>query len=266
VSEGLIADRHLAHKSSPPAFLFSTFYSWLPHWNVAASYDPESRITYAYIQQIDTGPSNMDYFIRYLKAAENAVLHPLLLPILISDLRTSSVMLPVKELGVGLTEIESKLTGSGLTTMRVMNPLDLDLPSISADLLTCSAKANDRARNVEFFLTVLERIGKALDTFTFNASKQGVLHTAMLRQHVEYLVISNQSMILRLKHMQTVTQTSLSGVRPYLAQSSRPLPQTQNKIYHRSTTTPPNATTGSISPSLKTPNSSPTPASATAPP
>src|SRR5207244_4477820 len=110
------ADQNLSHHSSPSGFLFSTFYFWLPHWNVAASYDSETRITYTYIQQIDTEPSNLDYFIRYLNAAGIAILHPLLLPILISDLRTSSVMLPVKELGVGLTEIESKLTGSDLTT------------------------------------------------------------------------------------------------------------------------------------------------------
>src|SRR5436190_23314087 len=101
-----------------------------PFWCVAASWDPESSITYAFLHCIsDPEEESVPRIKRFLTKMAPLAMHPMLLPVLIMDLETNLTLRDDEYWTGEINEVENE-TRQRPYDAKTVDPLDLDLPPI----------------------------------------------------------------------------------------------------------------------------------------
>jgi hypothetical protein len=137
-------------------------------------------------------------------------IHPMLLPILIMDLETTST-LNDDEYWTGLMqEVESE-TRQRAKDSEIVDPFDLDLPSIVQRLNGCSYFLSLIERESEAVLLHLRQTRDAISDLQIK-SPSFETETRTLTRHVDFLIESRKNLFLRLQNLQRRSQIQLAFV------------------------------------------------------
>jgi hypothetical protein len=209
------------------AYIFATSANYVPYWNMAASYDPSTGITYAIVHCKDVKRTDGELdclgltsgFLSNIKAAAQSYLHPLLPLIAIVDRMTSQNALD-SNLTVSQLRYAEEMTGQRFYIREERPELDtlaLDFPLIVATLNECSNLTTYLEKVADRHIIALTQMIELIDEIT---SLTAVPHTTThllgcsvsLRRHAKFLLVSNQNTFSRLKYDQQQAQTLLNVV------------------------------------------------------
>jgi hypothetical protein len=155
-------------------------------------------------------------------------MHPMMLPVMITDMDTSLALGTFGNAGSMLRKIEAEtgqnalITSLGHESVLVDDPLALDLLSLVNRLSKCSANVRVSKKDSEVVLEHLRLIRIVIDEVAsgaapFSSDAYGHLQSSSreLRRHVDYLISSRKILLLRFQEVQLGAQTQLSVVRIY---------------------------------------------------
>ncbi|KAI9869101.1 MAG: hypothetical protein M1813_002925 [Trichoglossum hirsutum] len=204
------------------SYIFSTMFHHCPFWCVAASWDPERNITYAFMHctsEPDRG--SIPRIKRFLTGVAPRVMHPILLPLLIMDMETDLTLGDDEDWTLEINKIENE-TRQAPRVAQAVDPLDLDLPSIVQRLNGCSV-----------FLSLIERESEAV-LLHLDQARGMILSlesdlpghkksTDMLIRYIDFMINSRKNLFLRLQNLQRRSQTQLAFTYNFLAQRDNKL-------------------------------------------
>ena len=193
-------------------YIFSMVFHHLPFWFVAASWDCERNITYAYLHcTSESSEESIPRIKRFITQMASYALHPLLLPVLIMDLETN---LTLREDGRWTREINEieKETRQRPYDSEAVDPLNLNLSSIMQRLNGCSVFLSLIEQESEVMLLHLNQVHEILDVQLTSLILGNPSRT--LTKHVEFLINSRKNLLLRLQNLQRRSQTQLAFVCP----------------------------------------------------
>ena len=209
------------------AYIFATSANYTPYWNMAASFDPSTGMTYAIVHCKDVRKMDgeVNYveltsdFVSNIKEAAQSYLHPLLPLIAIVDRMTSTNAQDATST-LSQLRLAQNMTGQRFYIREERPELDtlaLDFPLIVTTLNECSTLTTYLEKVADRHITALTRMIEFIDEIT---SSTAVPHTtthllgcsAGLKRHANFLLVSNQNALSRLKYDQHGTQTQLSVV------------------------------------------------------
>ncbi|KAH6691097.1 hypothetical protein BKA61DRAFT_285199 [Leptodontidium sp. MPI-SDFR-AT-0119] len=189
------------------SYVFSTLFHHCPFWALAAFWDSEKNITYAFLQ-CDPG-SNRDSIPRlkrFLAKSAPQALHPLLVPVLIMDLETNLTLRDDERWTAEIRNVESETGQEPDCRAKTLDPFDLDLPGIVQRLNGCSVFLSLIERESE---VVLLHLDQALNMISDLQSMSPNLRKSsnQLTGHVNFLISSRKNLFLRLQNLQRRSQT-----------------------------------------------------------
>jgi hypothetical protein len=121
------------------AYVFSTLFHHCPFWALAAFWDSEKNISYAFLQCTEeSGRSSIPRLERFLAKSAPQDLHPLLVPVLIMDLETNLTLVDNERWTIEINNAESETGQEPDRTTKTLDPFSLDLPGIVQRLNACS--------------------------------------------------------------------------------------------------------------------------------
>jgi hypothetical protein len=182
-----------------------------PFWGLAAFWDSEKNITYAFLHCIsEVDRESIPRFKRFLTESAPLAMHPMLLPVLIMDLETNSTLVDDEHWTTEIKKVERETRQEPGTTKPV-GSLDIDLPSIV-----------QRMNGASVFLSLIERESEAV-LLHLNQARRMVSDlqstsprlrqsSIMLIRHIEFLVNSRKNLLFRLQNLQRRSQTQLAFV------------------------------------------------------
>jgi hypothetical protein len=217
---------HMMSTNECPAYIFATRFHFLPFWSMAASYNPATKTTNALLHcEFSEGFDSIGRFKQYVKSMASQM-HPIMLPVMVSDMDTSLALGTFANAGSSLRKIEAETGQNALITDRenetvsVDDPLSLDLSSLVNRLSRCSSDVRVSEKDSEVVLEHLRLIRSTIDEVTGGAppfSSDAYEHlqssSRQLRRHVDYLINSRKILLLRFQEVQLGAQTQLSVVR-----------------------------------------------------
>jgi hypothetical protein len=173
---------------------------------MAASWDPKTNTTYAYLHcRADPEEGSIDRIKRFLYEMAPTALHPILLPILVMDLETDLTLRDDSILHSDVLNIETKTSGG------IVDILELDLPSMVENLNATSVFISKIERDCESALLHLEKAKTMISEITVLCSLI-TKPSNTLRRHVDFLIDSRKDVFCRLQNLQRRTQTRLALV------------------------------------------------------
>ena len=183
---------------------------------MAASWDPERKITYAFMQ-LCANPDR-EYIPRirsYLISNPRLAKHPMVLPTLTMDLETTATLADDQGWTQVVQEVEHE-TGQRPGDFRVVDPLEINLPSIVQRLNGCSCFLSLIERESEAVLLHLTQTRQAILDLQDNGQHFGGVTSTLVR-HVDFLTESRKNLFMRLQNLQRRSQMQLRFVRPCLS-------------------------------------------------
>lgn len=182
-----------------------------PFWCLAASWDPKTRITYAFLHcTSDPKEECIPHIKQFLARVPQHATQPMLLPVLIMDLETNLTLHDDEDWTNVVLDIEEK-TRQRPRESEQLDPRSLDLPLIVQKLNGCSVFLSLIERESEAVLLHLELARKI--TLSLQAAPPG--HEELTRKlimHIDFLVESRKNVLLRLQNLQRRSQTQLAFV------------------------------------------------------
>jgi hypothetical protein len=183
-----------------------------PFLLLAVSWDPESRTTYAFLHLASNPDQDyMPHMKRFLTENILQAIHPMLLPILITDSETTATLNDDEYWTSLMQEVESE-TRQRARDSEIVDPFDLDLPSIVQRLNGCSYFLSLIERESEAVLLHLRQTRDAISDLHIK-SPNFETETRTLTRHVDFLIESRKNLSLRLQNLQRRSQTQLAFVR-----------------------------------------------------
>jgi hypothetical protein len=193
------------------AYIFSTMFHHCPFWCVAASWDPEKNITYAFLHcTSDPEEESIPRIKRFLTKMAPLAMHPMLLPVLIMDLETSLTLRDDENWTGEISGVENDIRQRPCDA-ETIDPLNLDLPSIVQQLNGCSVFLSLIERESEAVLLHLDQARRAILDVQSMSLGLGESTGTMIR-HVDFLINSRKNLMLRLQNLQRRSQTQLAFV------------------------------------------------------
>ena len=193
----------------PEAYIFSTLFRHCPFWSVAASWDQETNVTYAFLHcTSDAEEQSIQRLKRYVSKLAPLAMHPILIPVLIMDLETNLTLRDDENWTSVLSEIERE-TRQGPRGGRRADPFDLDLPSIVQRLNGCSVFLSLIERESETVLIHLDHARRAISELQCACLDKS---NRLLERHIKFLTESRKNLLLRLQNVQRRSQTQLQFV------------------------------------------------------
>jgi hypothetical protein len=188
-----------------------------PFWALAASYDPASKITNVLLHcTSDSYHEPIERLKRYLVSMAPKAMHPLLLPVLITDLDTTLTLQDCMHWKETLAEVahETGQNANALSASRPADPLALDFPSVVQRLNGCSMFVYAIQRECE---GMLEQLAQMVAELSESAAQLQAV-SKRLKRHVQFVTTSRKMLLIRLNEIQRGTQTQLSAVYSFIAQ------------------------------------------------
>jgi hypothetical protein len=158
-----------------------------PFWGLAAFWDSEKNITYAFLHCIsEVDRESIPCLKRYLTESAPLSMHPMLLPVLIMDLETNSTLVDDEHWTTEIKKVERE-TRQEPNATKPVGSLDLDLPSIVQRMNAASVFLSLIERESEAVLLHLDQARRMVSQLqsTLPRFKQSSL---MLIGHIEFLV------------------------------------------------------------------------------
>jgi hypothetical protein len=194
------------------AYVFSTLFHHCPFWALAAFWDSEKNITYAFLQCTEASDrDSIPRLKRFLAKSAPQALHPLLVPVLIMDLETNLTLADDERWTTEINNVESETGQEPDRTTKTLDPFGLDLPGIVQRLNGCSVFLSLIERESE---VVLLHLDQALNMISDLQSMSPNLRQSsnQLTRHVDFLISSRKNLFLRLQNLQRRSQTQLAFV------------------------------------------------------
>jgi hypothetical protein len=182
-----------------------------PFWCVAAFWDSEKSITYAFLHcTSEPDRESIPRIKRFLAKLIQLAMHPMLLPILIMELETDLTLGDDEGWTAEIKKIENE-TRQEPNAAKTVDPLGLDLPSIVQRLNACSVFLSLIERESEAVLLHLDQARKLISDLQ-SISPSLRQSSNMLIRHIDFLINSRKSLFLRLQNLQRRSQTQLAFV------------------------------------------------------
>jgi hypothetical protein len=182
-----------------------------PFWGLAAFWDPEKNITYAFLQCIsEDDRESIPRFKHFLTESAPLTMHPLLLPVLIMDLETNSTLVDDEHWTTEIKKVEQE-TRQEPNAAKPIGSLDLDLPSIVQRMNAASVFLSLIERESEAVLLHLDEARRMVSEL-LSTSPRLEQSSIMLIRHIEFLVNSRKNLLYRLQNLQRRSQTQLAFV------------------------------------------------------
>jgi hypothetical protein len=171
-------------------YIFSTMFHHQPFWLMAASYDPETKVTCAFLHcTADPDEKCIERITKYIKRMASLAPEPLLLPILIIDLETNLTMRDDQQY--------TQLLGDITHTDEIARLVPAKLSEISAQL-----------KGAAIFLSLIEREGHSVMTQLQDIQTE--LQPSWYRRdtpqqllvHLKFLISSRKNLSLRINGLQ----------------------------------------------------------------
>lgn len=188
---------------------------------MAASYDPESNVTYAYLQHISEPVygNGLGLIVPHLKRIASSLMHPLIIPTLIADLHVNIIACIFDNLQEDLRMIEAKFANnvSGKRDPIIVDSLQLDLPNLVGELLYYNVQFAYIWQRVENYALALPLLKKQTEMIgEYVAASHLHPHfeelSAQMERKFESVKIQNQSLTPAYHRVQTSLQMLLSVV------------------------------------------------------
>jgi hypothetical protein len=188
------------------AYIFSTLFHHYPFYTIAASWDPKSNITHAYLHcRAPADFQCISLYKEFLIRTATSSLHPVLLPVLVMDLETDGTLRDDEEWTSEISDIEDE------TSEEELDVLELNLSAIMQRLNAGSVFLSKIERECETVLLHLEKAQKMiLDVLDLSSIMQRPGNVLM--KHVTHLVDSRKNLSFRLQNLQQRSQTRLAFV------------------------------------------------------
>lgn len=189
------------------AYVFSTLFHHCPFWALAAFWDSEKNITYAFLQ-CDPGPNrdSIPRLKRFLAKSAPQALHPLLVPVLIMDLETNLTLRDDERWTAEIRNVELETGQEPDCRAKTLDPFDL-----VQRLNGCSGFLSLIERESE---VVLLHLDQALNMISDLQSMSPNLRKSsnQLTGLVNFLISSRKNLFFRLQNLQRRSQTQLAFV------------------------------------------------------
>jgi hypothetical protein len=193
------------------AYIFSTMFQHCPFWGLAAFWDAEKNITYAFLHCIsEVDRESIPRFKRFLTELAPWAMHPMVLPVLIMDLETNSTLVDDEHWTTEIKKVERE-TRQEPDAAKVVGSLDLDLPSIVQRMNAASVFLSLIERESEAVLLHLDQARRMVSDLQ-STSPRLRQSSIMLIRHIEFLVNSRKNLLFRLQNLQRRSQTQLAFV------------------------------------------------------
>ena len=193
------------------AYVFSTMFHHQPLLFLAASWDPQRMITYAFLHcAANPDREYMPSIKRFVTTNPQLAFHPMLIPLLIMDLETDSTLGDDQEWTSIMFQIEIK-TQQRPSYTETVDPLDLDLASIVQQLNGCSSFVTLIGRETEAVLIHLRQVREAISDLQIRSPGLEVVSRTLIK-HVDFLTESRKNLLLRLQNLQRRSQIQLAFV------------------------------------------------------
>lgn len=183
-----------------------------PFWALAATWNPEKNITYAFFHcTSDTEQESIPRLTRLLNKTTPQYMHPILLPVIIMDLETALTLNDDEAWTLEINDIEEETRQKHNSVAKPLNPHELDLASIIRRLNGGSVFLSLIERESEAVLLHLEQSRRMILKLP---SMSGALRqpTKGLISHIDFLVNSRKNLFIRLQNLQRRSQTQLAFV------------------------------------------------------
>jgi uncharacterized protein YfcZ (UPF0381/DUF406 family) len=177
---------------------------------MAASWDPKTNTTYAYLHcRADPDERSIERLKTFLREMAPTALDPVLLPVLVMDLETDLTLRDDFTFHCEILDIEAKTGGGGEADI-----LAFDLHSIVQSLNASSVFLSKIERDCESALLHLEKAKKMISE-TAEMCSLITKQSETLHRHVEFLIDSRKDIFYRLQNLQRRSQTRLALVSRY---------------------------------------------------
>jgi hypothetical protein len=193
----------------------------VPYWSIAASYDPETNVTYAYLRHTPEPyyGNGLELIVPHLKRIASSLMHPLIIPTLVADMHTNINATDHVNLQGRLKSIEAKFANNvfGKEGAIIVDSLQLDLPRIVGDLLYYNVHFAFVWQHAETYALTLPLMKKETEKIKeYVAASHLHPHFEELSEQVERKLesvnIHIQSVTPRRHRIQTTLQMLLSVV------------------------------------------------------
>jgi hypothetical protein len=188
---------------------------------MAASYDPETNMTYAYLRHIPESyyGNGLELIVPHLKRIASSLMHPLIIPTLVADLQVNINVTDHKNVLGKLKMIEAKFAHNviGKEGPVIVDSLQLDLPKLVGELLYWNVHFAFIWQHVETYALTLPLMKKETEMMKeYVAASHLHPHfeelSAQVERKLESVKIQNQSITPGLHRIQNALRTLLSVV------------------------------------------------------
>lgn len=198
------------------SYIFSTMFDHLPFWYLAASWDPSTRITYAFLHSSDPKFESIQRLKGFLAKCVSQVTHPMLLPVLVMDLETNLTLRDDEQWTREIQDIEGQ-TKQASWESGAFDQENLDFPSTVKKLNGCSGFLSVIERESEAVLLHLDLARRISSNLRTESVREQEVNRTIIR-HIDFLVESRKNLLLRLQNVQRRSQIQLAFIYNILAQ------------------------------------------------
>jgi hypothetical protein len=188
---------------------------------MAASYDPETNVTYAYLRHTPEPyyGNGLELIVPHLKRIASSLMHPLIIPTLVADLHANMNVTDHNTLHGRLQTIEAKFANNviGKEGPVIVDSLQLDLPTLVGELLYCNvhfAFVWQHAETYAFTLPLMKKETEMIKEYVAASHLHPHFEelSAQVERKLESVKVRIQSITPRRHRVQTTLQMLLSVV------------------------------------------------------